>query len=149
MSTANHFVPKISHHPWYHIFLFFLLFVCVWMCVCFLLSWVCIDMSSLSQGNEMNRMNVPSVVCCFQFIYIFPWPFNIVYIPCLFYIQWYHDHNVVTKSLSFMVKLMNESYFESKFAIFDDKNPFLVYFGHFWGNFWALFPSGEYQWFPG
>ena len=33
-------------------------------------------------------------------ILIFPWRFNIVYIPCLFYIQWYHDHNVVTKSYS-------------------------------------------------
>ena len=57
-------------------------------------------LSSLSQGNEMNRMNVPSVVCCFQFIYIFPWPFNIVYGPCLLYIKWYHDHNVFTKSYS-------------------------------------------------
>ena len=54
-------------------------------------------LSSLSQGHEMNRMNV---VCCFQFIYIFPWPFNIVYSPCLFYIQWYHVHNVFTKSYS-------------------------------------------------
>ena len=54
-------------------------------------------LSSLSQGNEMNRMNV---VCCFQFIYIFPWPFNIVYGPCLLYIKWYHDHNVFTKSYS-------------------------------------------------
>ena len=45
-------------------------------------------------------LNVPSVVCCFQFIYIFPWPFNIVYGPCLSYIKWYHDHNVFTKSYS-------------------------------------------------
>ena len=36
----------------------------------------------------------------FQCIYIFPRPFNIVYSPCLSYIQWYHDHNVFTKSYS-------------------------------------------------
>ena len=29
------------------------------------------------------------------------------------------------------------------------KAPFLVYFGHFLGNFWALVPSDQYQWFPG
>ena len=26
---------------------------------------------------------------------------------------------------------------------------FLVYFRYFLGNFWALFPSDQYQWFPG
>ena len=55
---------------------------------------------SLSQGNEMNIMNVTCVVCFFQFVIVFPWPFNIVYTPCLFYFQWYHDHNVVAKSYS-------------------------------------------------
>ena len=53
-------------------------------------------LSLLTQGNEMNGMNVWCAV--FQFVYIFPWPFNIVYSPFFFYIQWYHVHNVFTKS---------------------------------------------------
>ena len=28
------------------------------------------------------------------------------------------------------------------------KIPLFVYFGHFWGNFWALFLLDQYQWFP-
>ena len=47
--------------PFYAAYLFFSILNC---CV----HW---GLSSLSQGNEMNRMNVPSVVCCFSvYIYI-------------------------------------------------------------------------------
>ena len=50
--------------------------------------------------------------------------------------------------LNFIVKWMNESYFESIFAIFDERPPFFVYFGHFFGNFWALSLFDQYKWFP-
>ena len=50
-----------------------------------------------SIGLGCETCLIPSVVCCFQFIYIFPWPFKIVYGPCLSYIKWYHDHNVFYK----------------------------------------------------
>ena len=45
------------------------------------------------QRNEQNECDECDVL--FSVISIFPWLFKIVYIPCLFHIQWYHDHNIV------------------------------------------------------
>ena len=39
---------------------------------------------------------------------------------------------------------MNESYFESIIAIFDEKSPFLSILD----TFWAIFPFDQYQWSP-
>ena len=56
--------------PFYAAYLFFSILNC---CV----HW---GLSSLSQGNEMNRMNVTCVALLFLVILMFPWTFNIVYI---------------------------------------------------------------------
>ena len=42
---------------------------------------------------------------------------------------------------------MNESYFESIFAIFDEK-PFFCLFWTFFGKFLGTFQFDQYQWFP-
>ena len=43
------------------------------------------------------------------------------------------------------MKWMNESYFESTFAIFDEKPPFFVYFEHFLGTF-PIWPVSMICW---
>ena len=64
-----------------------------------------------------------------------------------YFLNWIFLKNYIEYSfeLNFMLKLMNNSYFESIFAIVDEKIPFFfVYFGHFVGNFWALFLFDQY-----
>ena len=70
-------------------------------------------------------------------------------------IEYFFELNIPEKNdiewsfeLNFIANWMNESYFESIFAIFDEKPPFFVNFGHFLVNFWALCLFDQYQWFP-
>ena len=57
-------------------------------------------------------------------------------------IEWFFEVNIPEKNyieysfeLNFIVKWMNESYFESIFAIFDEKPPFLSILDTFWAIF--------------
>ena len=69
----------------------------------------------------------------------------------IFWIEYSWKKTDIGKSfeLNFIAKWMNESYFESIFAIFDEKSSFFCLFWTLFGLiFWLLFLFDQYQWFP-